>query len=62
MEYGIFDICFQRDSKLKNLFLLLSIITRSGFSAITRRLGGTVPPPRRVWDGLCWKGVQTGVE
>ena len=39
LSIGIFDICFQWDSKLKNIHLFLHsiIITRSGFSAITRR-------------------------
>ena len=51
----IFDICFQWDSKLKNIHLfrwILSIITRSGFCAVTWRWEGTVPPPVRVWDRM----------
>ena len=32
--------------------LRISIITKSGVCAVTRRGGGTVPPPGRVWDGM----------
>ena len=39
-------------SKLSIFSSILPIITRSGFCAVTRRLGGTVLHPGRVWDGM----------
>ena len=54
LSVDIFGNCFQWDSKLKNIPLFLHSIdnyTRSGFSAVTRKLWRTVHLPGRVWDG-----------
>ena len=52
LSVGIFDICFQWDSKLKNMHLFLHSIDNFWFLCGHKEVGGTVPPLGRVWDWM----------
>ena len=56
LSVGIFDICFQWDSKLKNIHLFFHSIdsSRSGLCSVTRKFWGTVSPMGRV-IGIHWR-------
>ena len=42
-------------SKISIFSSILSIVTRSGFCAVTMKFWGTVSPP---WDGICWRTLE----